>query len=80
MLLYSFSSSSQPDQSRGLVPRHNMRTISGISTSSHLLFFFIEWGVVLHEHLVGKEELGLWFTWLGIPNDVPNMINWPALL
>ena len=46
-------SCAHPDQSRGLVPRHNMRAISGVGASSPLLLFFLGGGVVLHERLVG---------------------------
>src|SRR5947199_4576799 len=46
-------SCAHPDQSRGLVPRHNRRAISGVGASSPLLLFFLGGGVVLHERLVG---------------------------
>jgi len=42
-----------PDQSRGLVPRHTMRTIFGVGASSPLLTLFHWGGVALHERLVG---------------------------
>ena len=47
-------SCTHPDQSRGLVHRHNMRTISGVGASSPILHFFIGGGVELHERLVGE--------------------------
>ncbi len=47
-------SCTHPDQSRGLVQRHNMRAISGVGASSALLRFFLGGGVALHERLVGK--------------------------
>jgi hypothetical protein len=47
-------SCTHPDQSRGLVHRHNMRAISGVGASSPILLFFIGGGVALHERLVGK--------------------------
>jgi hypothetical protein len=46
-------SCTHPDQSRGLVHRHNMRAISGVGASSPILLFFIGGGVALHERLVG---------------------------
>ena len=46
-------SCAHPDQSRGLVHRHNMRAISGAGASSPILPFFIGGGVALHERLVG---------------------------
>ena len=45
-------SCAHPDQSRGLVPRHKMRTISGVGASIPILLFFIGGGVALHERLV----------------------------
>jgi hypothetical protein len=53
-------SCTHPDQSRGLVHRHNMRAISGVGASSAILLFFIGGGVALHERLVGK----------GVPRDL----------
>src|SRR5229473_7466404 len=47
-------SCAHPDQSRGLVHRHNMRAISGVGASSPILLFFIGGGVALHERLVGN--------------------------
>jgi hypothetical protein len=49
-------SCTHPDQSRGLVHRHNMRAISGVGASSPILLFFIGGGVALHERLVGIED------------------------
>jgi hypothetical protein len=46
-------SRAHPDQSRGLVHRHNMRAIFGVGASSPILLFFIGGGVALHERLVG---------------------------
>src|SRR6266571_3591324 len=46
-------SCTHPDQSRGLVQRHNRRVISGVGASSPILLFFIGGGVALHERLVG---------------------------
>jgi len=46
-------SCAHPDQSRGLVPRHKLRAISGVGASSPILLFFLGGGVVLHERLVG---------------------------
>ena len=48
-------SCTHPGQSRGLVPRHNMRAISGGGASYPILLFFIGGGVALHERLVGKS-------------------------
>ena len=58
-------SCTHPDQSRGLVHRHNMRAISGVGASSPILLFFIGGGVALHERLVGQPvsqhaSLPLW--------------------
>lgn len=50
-----------PDQSRGLVPRHNMRAISGVGVSPPILLFFIGGGVALHERLVGRARM----SWVG---------------
>src|SRR6266568_1191195 len=47
-------SCAHPDQSRGLVQRHNMRAISGVGASIPILLFFIGGGVALHERLVGR--------------------------
>ena len=47
-------SCTHPDQSRGLVHRHNRRAISGVGASSAILLFFIGGGVALHERLVGQ--------------------------
>src|SRR5712692_3303380 len=49
-------SCTHPDQSRGLVQRHNMRAISGVGASSPILLFFIGGGVALHERLVGSSS------------------------
>jgi hypothetical protein len=49
-------SCTHPDQSRGLVHRHNMRAISGAGASSPILHFFIGGGVALHERLVGEPN------------------------
>ena len=49
-------SCTHPDQSRGLVHRHNMRAISGVGASSPILLFFIGGGVALHERLVGVRN------------------------
>jgi hypothetical protein len=46
-------SCAHPDQSRGLVHRHNMRAISDVGASSPILLFFLGGGVALHERLVG---------------------------
>src|SRR6266567_3066028 len=46
-------SCAHPDQSRGLVQRHNMRAISAVGASSPILLFFLGGGVALHERLVG---------------------------
>ena len=51
-------SCTHPDQSRGLVLRHNRRAISGVGASSPILLFFIGGGVALHERLVGLYLLG----------------------
>jgi hypothetical protein len=48
-------SRAHPDQSRGLVHRHNMRAIFGVGASSPILLFFIGGGVALHERLVGNQ-------------------------
>ncbi len=53
-------SCTHPDQSRGLVPRHNMRAISGVGASSPILLFFIGGGVALHERLVGLYGSHCW--------------------
>src|SRR6266566_3952338 len=50
-------SCAHPDQSRGLVQRHNMRAISAVGASSPILLFFLGGGVALHERLVGIESL-----------------------
>src|SRR5947209_7633973 len=55
-------SCAHPDQSRGLVQRHNMRAISGVGASSPILRFFIGGGVALHERLVGAPEEPLLLT------------------
>ena len=53
-------SCAHPDQSRGLVQRHNMRAISGVGASSAILLFFLGGGVALHERLVGvRSYLGV---------------------
>jgi len=52
-------SCTHPDQSRGLVHRHNMRTISGVGASSPILHFFIGGGVALPERLVGRTSVNL---------------------
>jgi hypothetical protein len=59
-------SRAHPDQSRGLVHRHNMRAIFGVGASSPILLFFIGGGVALHERLVGtfSDEYG-WGAYLG---------------
>ena len=49
----SGGSCTHPDQSRGLVLRHNRRAISGVGASSPILLFFVGGGVALHERLVG---------------------------
>ena len=49
-------SCTHPDQSRGLVPRHKRRAISGVGASSAILLFFIGGGVALHERLVGTSR------------------------
>src|SRR6266704_2115715 len=49
-------SCAHPDQSRGLVQRHNMRAISGVGASSPILLFFLGGGVALHERLVGTGD------------------------
>ncbi len=48
-------SCTHPDQSRGLVHRHNRRAISAVGASAAILLFFIGGGVALHERLVGKR-------------------------
>src|SRR6266536_1656556 len=57
-------SCAHPDQSRGLVPRHNMRAIFGVGASSPILHFFIWGGLALHERLVGVSVLCARFTQL----------------
>jgi len=53
-------SCAHPDQSRGLVQRHNMRAISAVGASSPILLFFLGGGVALHERLVGvRSYLGV---------------------
>jgi hypothetical protein len=52
-------SCAHPDQSRGLVQRHNMRAISAVGASSPILRFFIGGGVALHERLVGEGSTAL---------------------
>ena len=59
-------SCTHPDQSRGLVHRHNMRTISGVEASSPILHFFIGGGVALHERLVGIATWEL----ITLPNGI----------
>src|SRR5438876_11858592 len=49
-------SCAHPDQSRGLVQRHNMRAISAVGASSPILLFFLGGGVALHERLVGHRS------------------------